>query len=414
MRRTLLTPVLAAAMFFALACTDYPGPRPPLDALQWPVGVAVHPDGGVIYVVSTNFDQRYRNDSGGTVIALDAETLRPIPDSGVYIGSFGAEIAFAPREDGTGRLFVAVRGDDSVVQLDVSADGREIFCPEGGAFGTLGGQEGLACRVQELGQDPFAVALVDAPPVWSVDETGAPLEQTQGWPDGLLMVGSLGNRISVLSTQDANASSAEEALVSQLNGGVNSLTYFPPTGQLITTGRFTSNVRLVDWFLDASGAPAEVVVTRVASLPTTLDRSEMRDAVLSNDSRTLWVTATRPDTVFLLDMRIDDTGEPRMQPDPVLPKFDLDGGPADVVLVQEGSREMLYVALADAGELVAVDGRTGRVDARIPIGAQANGLAYDAERQALYVSAFADDLVARVDLAPGSPTFRQVVARSAP
>ena len=43
---------------------------------------------------------------------------------------------------------------------------------------------------------------------------------------------------------------------------------------------------------------------------------------------------------------------------------------------------MLYVALADAGELVAVDGRTGRVDARIPIGAQANGLAYDAEGQA--------------------------------
>lgn len=414
MRTTLLTSALATCLLLAgaSACTDYPGPRPPLDALQWPVSVAVHPNGEVIYVVNANFDQAFRNDSGGTVIALDAETLAPIPGSGVYIGSFGAGVTFAPREDGTGRLFVAVRGDDSIVQLDVSADGREVHCAEGGAFGSQGGRDGLLCRVEDLGQDPFAITLTDAPPLWAVDGTGAPLVDASAWPDDVLLVGALGNRIALVTTRDESAVQTDDALVTRLNGGVNSLTYFPPTGQMITTGRFTSNVRLVDWFLDEGGAPAEVVVTRFATLPTTLDRSEMRDAALSPDHDTLWVTATRPDTVYLLDMRLNEEGTPRMQPDATLPKFDLDGDPADMVHVREGTSDMLYIALDDLGEVVAVDGRTGFVHARIDIGEQANGLAYDAVRQALYVTAFSDDIVARIDLEPGSPTFRQVVARS--
>jgi hypothetical protein len=105
--------ILALLAALAAACTDkYAPPLAPLDAFYFPVGLAVRPlpsGKSALVVVSTNFDLRYDERRGGTVLSVDPDASLPIGSDGtggglavlgaVEIGSFGGELAWADAVD---------------------------------------------------------------------------------------------------------------------------------------------------------------------------------------------------------------------------------------------------------------------------------------------------------------------------
>lgn len=412
MRRSAFTVLLALTALIAVgACTDYPGPPPPDGEIFWPVGVTVHPSGDYLYVVNSNFDSAYRVDEGGTIVTLDAETLQPVGNT-VRIGSFGAELAVVPADgDRPGRLYVAVRGDDQLSVLRLDDDGRTVSCPRDPE-----GTNGLTCTTeQRSAADPFGVTVVPTETAW-LEDLGADV------PDDVLLVGGLGSDIALVTCDFVDSSTFFDCAVERraIGRGSNGITYYPPAGRALVTGRFTSLLRVVDWFLDDTGRAGDVVLTEVLPVPSSLERVDMRDLALSPDFERAYLTLSRPDGLMSMSLTANDDGAIEAR---FLDRFDLDGDPSALVVRREGDRDVAYVALREEDEVVVVDLTTGRVDARIAVDregaalddeAAPYALALDETRQRLYVTLFDGDEVVAIDVDPSGETFRTVVTRSRP
>jgi len=105
--------VAVLAGLAAAGCNDsFALPPPPLDSFFFPVGVAVRPlspSQSALIVVSTNFDLRYDQDTGGTVLSVDPEASVPLGSDGkggqlavlgaLNIASFGGEVAWTDAVD---------------------------------------------------------------------------------------------------------------------------------------------------------------------------------------------------------------------------------------------------------------------------------------------------------------------------
>lgn len=118
-----LRPAILATLWGAasvgLGCSaQFEGPPPRLDRIDEPVAMAATADACHVFVANGNFDLRER---GGGVVVVDVVSRRVIPDSGVEIGAFPAQLRLHP---GGGKLYATVRGDDSITWIDVlDADG---------------------------------------------------------------------------------------------------------------------------------------------------------------------------------------------------------------------------------------------------------------------------------------------------
>jgi hypothetical protein len=100
-RRSIGALLLVGAL--AAGCGEGPKSEPaPLDRFTWPTGLALVPapaarDGRVLVVVSSNFDLRYSQDQGGSVLAVDPEAAGTGPFASAILGavripSFGGEV----------------------------------------------------------------------------------------------------------------------------------------------------------------------------------------------------------------------------------------------------------------------------------------------------------------------------------
>ncbi|HEY3498727.1 MAG TPA: hypothetical protein VGK73_28745 [Polyangiaceae bacterium] len=133
----------------------------PLNDVYFPVGVALDADASHLFVVNSDFDLQY---NAGSVQSWDLEALRsdvrryqfgtdcgglenerdpqdrllypgrckhfePVIVQAVEIGAFATDVVFrsSPAGDGTGRLFVPVRGDATLHWIDVGPGG-ELEC----------------------------------------------------------------------------------------------------------------------------------------------------------------------------------------------------------------------------------------------------------------------------------------------
>lgn len=173
----------AIATCLAIACADeVPGVDPPLDELYFPIGIAAIPgppgETELIAVSSSDFDQRF---NAGTLIAFSAEQLFELAGDGsagvtfvdslesaavggVRIYPFTGDLAYGQTEpDGTGHLFVAARGFNRVVMVDVTptpAEGVPVLtCRTEGAE-TLSTTDCSQAYVLNTGfSDPFSLAF---------------------------------------------------------------------------------------------------------------------------------------------------------------------------------------------------------------------------------------------------------------
>ncbi|MFT4704180.1 MAG: YVTN family beta-propeller protein [Bradymonadia bacterium] len=395
---------LSAALTASLvACTDYPGPVAEPGSIYWPIGLTLHPSGDVLYVMNSNFDGEFRDDRGGSIVALDADTLMPIEGASVEVGSFGAHMTFVPRgDDGSGRLYAAVRGDDSLVALDVGPGGQQIGCREAGELGTAASRNGLPCALDVVGRDPFDVVAVPETSGWVTDDIA---------PDDLLVVSNLGRQLALVGVRENEATGVRrgDSAIGAGFVGTNALLYFEPTGQVLAAARRTNAVSVLDWYLDEVGEPADILVSQAAPLPTTTELTEMRSFAATPDFKTVYLAISNPDSVVVLDARVTDEGRARLQ---ATDQFDLDGDPSAMHIAREPDGDRLYVALRLNDEVAVVSAETGEVEARIAVGEAPYDMAYDESRQRLLVSLFEEGAIIAIDLDPASPTFRNVIRTS--
>ncbi len=180
--RPLAVLAVGAAALTAGACmATGEGRRPPLDDFLYPVGLAVSPNGHVLWVANSDFDLAF---NGGTVLSLDLDAIRadeakvrknpgdpslplaqgpvgsgdcpgappasvplssvrqpqtqtcaPPVRTGAYVKDGVVIGAFATRVDyRDGRLFVPTRGDTSLLWADVTGDEGDLTLPASNAL----------------------------------------------------------------------------------------------------------------------------------------------------------------------------------------------------------------------------------------------------------------------------------------
>jgi DNA-binding beta-propeller fold protein YncE len=168
---------LAAASL--LGCEAYEEPAPPRDRLHFPLSVAVHPTGDVLYVVNSNFDTRYRQDIGGTIAVMDADTGNIIENGTPYVGSFGGQLSLNANAT---RAYIPTRFENTITIFEVAEDGRAIFCrddsgrptanPENCAIRRIGGDDEVGGT--RIPADPFGLDLTTVPGTWRVVDVTEP------------------------------------------------------------------------------------------------------------------------------------------------------------------------------------------------------------------------------------------------
>jgi len=379
------TLALAAALWTG-ACAEYIGPTPAPGELVQPIGITVHPSGRYVYVVNSNFNARYEVSAGGNIVVIDADTLEPTTDEPYRFGSYGARvILWGPDPLAPTTLGVAVRGDSGISLLQLTPDGGRVFCASTGVED--------ACSFQ-LGRDIYDLTPLPRPSLVP--------ENFEYW-----MAAGLDGRVYLLSIPDGNLQRAAVLVRGALSGN-NVLRVFEPTSEVFIAGRFSNRIAALSYFGQTDGEPGGIIINSQSQYPTTLGRAEIRDLRFSSDGTRAWVSAGSPSSLMTLDVRQRDEGLATNQ---ILRRVDLDGGPAEMVVVTEDGRDTLYIALADDEAIAVVDGETSELLDLIPLDALAFGLAVDTVRhQRLYVTLFDEDAVAVIDINPASPSFRSVIA----
>jgi DNA-binding beta-propeller fold protein YncE len=386
--------LLAACVLLAGAtgCEDFVGVPAPSGSIYFPVGLALHPDGRYLYVVNSNFDVTFSEERGGTVVVVDTDTMTVIPGSAVLIGSFGGDVVLSPDAR---RLYVAVRGDNSVVRLEVSEDGRDIRCGNG--------RDGLACRIGGLPSDPFGLALVTFEA--NLEVGGPTLIE-------LLVTTHLqSNDITAISIKDEDLAT-QERIRSELIAGGSAIAVHPRTGDFYAVGRFANQIRRFLPVIGREGDIAAIFPLGTIPLPNPSGTYDARDIVFTSDGDQAFVAARNPSVTLVLDTSPSNREFGTGTRDEVTAQIDLDGEPSALALVEEASGPALYVLEFGTDEIAVVDPVNRQVVGRNPVGDGPTDAVVDQTRhQRLYVSLFNENAIGVVDLDPDSRRYRQLVAK---
>jgi DNA-binding beta-propeller fold protein YncE len=384
---------VGVAVVAALAlggCDEFVGIEPPQDGLFFPTGIAVHPTGRYVYVVNSNFDVAFSAERGGTVAVVDADTLRIVPEATVRIGSFGGQAVLS---SDARFLYVAVRGDDSVVRLEVSEDGGRLSCN--------GGLDGLPCRFEELDRDPYALVV----------ETYEPELEVGGRTriDLLTVTHLRTNAVTSLSFRDENPATARRVQADLTSGG-SALAIHPRTGDYYVSARFESRVRIIRPVLGREGEVVGIFSLGSIALNNPTGSYDARDIAFSASGDRAYVAARNPHAVLVLDTSPNDNGTGARNA--WIAAVDLDEPPEALVVVSEPAGEMVYVLELGAETVTVVDARNALVLGRFRVGEDPAAMAVDLERhRRMYVTLFGEGALGVVDLDPESRRYRTTVAK---
>ena len=405
------------------ACGDVAtGKAPEKDGLQFPVGLAVHPDAGFALVVNSNFDLSHQ---GGTLQVIDLNKLVArvetgaagdeynrdliLGDLGVGLGDFGASIALAPTPEG-GLAAVAVRGDNDLVLVDlaVGTDGADttldLLCwsrreRPGGSFPECDGSGSVVPFERD---DPFDVLFVEG-------DNGDKTAYVTFLRDGYISAVNVPGR-SVVGDPPA----LEYVDIPRLSytlqtgaAGTNDLARSPVTGHIFATSRVAELRSNPVHFFDP--AMAEDATVHDVNLFHTILGSETRGISFAADGLTAGLIVRNPDMLVFLDTTPGEDGLPQ------------NGYLGQVVLGNNPSRvrthgDYMYATCAQDDAIFVVDTRTRRlVDMREdicrgPFDIDFYMLGQDDLQWAL-ISCFEDDVVAVLNVDPDSAGFLEVVAR---
>lgn len=405
------------AIFALAACDEYQGLSPDPAKLHFPLGVAVHPDGRYVYVLSTNFDGKYRIDEGGTVSVVDTQSGTILSGPTVRLASFGGQLAFArPTEDGPGQLVATTRGDDALNLLEVSAAGDRVWCDGDGAFDALydlaaaaaptalaaalglppatGDETGENCKVDGLAASPFALTALRSD--WSRPLAGDGWTRWDWWG-----VGSLAGTVSVVGVPNGDLGKATTVSTTGVAVGTSALVRV--RDQLVAAGRYGNQLSVISAVEDGSGAPIALQVARSLTLPfsTTQGAMESRGLEYSERLERLFVSINQPTGIATVEVGSDTDGGATLNYSGLLPLL---GSPTAIALRESADRSLLFVLLQARDELVVLDAGTGQTLSRLLVGESPSAMAFSPDGTKLYISLFGEDALAVVALDPADPS----------
>ncbi len=386
-----LATLAALLISMAAACgVDVVGDDPPLDAIYDPVGIALHPSGQYLYVVNSNFDLDFREDRGGTVVAIDTDTLEVIPSATVQIGTFGGDIVLnSPAEGPPTRAYVAVRGDKTVTALDLSATGAQLSCK--------GGRLTAACRIPTLNDDPFGLA---------VTSSEIALEGRTARMDFIGVAHLLGGNVTGLTVLDDEVA-AFSRVSAPLVSGANDVALSPRNGQFYTTSRFSNAVVAFRPVID-KGKIAGIFETAEVTIDNARPAGgfDSRGIAFNAEGTLAFVANRGPDSLVFIDVGPTDPQTGSGTRNVVVDVLFMPNAPAEIAVIDVGGKTLLYVTSFEGKAITVVDPESRAVVDNIDLFSGPYGVAVDQERhKRLYVTLFGDDAVGIIDIDPASPSF---------
>ncbi len=344
-------------MLASAGCDNYEQPTPRRDRLNFPIGLALHPDGEFLYVVNSNFDSRYSPELGGTVSVVNTNTREVLAQSSPYIPSFGGHIQL--NESAT-RAYVATRTGDHLVVLDI---GERDGLGAGSDLSCDGAADATACALNripdvrdapELARDPFGLEVV------TVNRGGVSV-------DVVAMSYLTGNLVSAVSFPQQDRSAATMVSAPLLNGG-NQIAVRPGTLEMYVAGRSTNQVAVFLPYINPDGEAEAIFARRTITLNTLASNVDARGIAFDASGDYLYVSTRRPDALHIfrvLPENAEDGSGLIHQLEHTVPLGD---SPAEVYVHQvPGGGELVFVPCYDEKNIHVIDPRLGVVTAIIEL-----------------------------------------------
>ncbi|HIA03009.1 MAG TPA: YncE family protein [Myxococcales bacterium] len=421
-------------LLFAVGCTAPAVHDHPADSLHFPIGVAADPAGDFLYINNTNFDLAYET---GTVVALDLNTHRLVPESVVRVPGFGGKMVVhaVPKQDT--HLYLPTRVQNALVWITVSrdldSDSPRLSCNSSAA----NAEEAQSCGGENvLVLSDSVTAAAECGSAWVKNEkddskglnSGSAFQACEGGgpagkePFGAtisdragdvanLYVGSFGGNLSVfrLSEQGAPYFSKDVDMVI----GTYGVAVHPQVEQVYATSKFANVLQSVSvsdqgsTFVPDLNVEKSIVVTNA-----TLGKDFGRGIAFNAAGTRAYVAYRSPPSLLIVDTSLDENGQPANR---VLNSVVVGNGPADVVVSPSGpdGRELVYVSAYSVNQIYVVDPQLMLVVDVIDTGKGPFSMAVvkNEERFRLYFSLFEEHLIGVVELDWTSPFYHQEIAR---
>lgn len=429
--------VLRLALFAALlcsvaACEVYDGDLPPIDELQTPVGMAVHPTGKYLYVLNSNYQSLYRQDLGGSISVVDLEDFRLLEDKTICVPSFGASLTFSSShyaEDEPRYLLALTKANRGGIVLALNEEGDTVSCNyQGAAIGNTCVEEisslpgvskkkrYLPCEVRNMMDDPSAAATIA--PIEGV----TPMDQ-----DAFIVVGQRDGTVRALNLVDGEIRGHDVQGAQQpskhlstkemrLLPGADAVATHPLTGHNYVGARFDNRIFSIRWLREAVGSPEanarqgfanNVARTGGVRLSSAFAALEIRDLKFSRDGSRLYATSQSPSSLIEIDTSLDKDGKAYNQP---IRRVQLPGRPGSIDLIEVGGKTYAYVALFGLRQVAVIDIEAGARIATVDVGATPYTVVADPVRPRIYVALFEENAVAVIDADPSRPTWNRQIA----
>jgi DNA-binding beta-propeller fold protein YncE len=344
-------------------------PLPPRDDLNFPVGLAMHPNGRFLYVVNSDFNARFKSDSGGTISVVDTTTLEIQQEHSPFIPSFGGFIAL--NDDAT-KAYVTARQGNSLMALDVASGnataerrGGALFCTDDDGEPTSNPGD---CRVQRVPDDTEGTPLATDPfgiDVATIRRTNpATGDEVSIDVAGLSYLAS--DRVSALSFPNQSTSGASLSTGSLLAGS-NQVARRPGTLEFYAAGRNTNVVGRFTPFVNVRDAgrfgDVETLIRLGSITVNSNTRSiDARGLAFDEAGDHLYVATRSPDALYVYDVVSADpksgTGT-RHRLDARVP---IEDNPSNIAVHQTArGRRLVYVLSFEDQSIQVVDPESATV-----------------------------------------------------
>lgn len=420
---------LSMALVIALAMggcvSEFSEPLPPRDALYYPIGMEMHPNGRFLYVVNSNFDLRYREEMGGTVSVIDTESGEILGGASPYIPSFGGHIEL--NADAT-KAYVTSRQGNEVTVLTVAEQGQALYCEVDG----VPRANTEACRMRRVPDisggarvppDPFGIAVGQAQRTVGGEEINFDVVYLSH-----LRGDRRGDQVTAITLPEGDEIAGASMRSATLLAG-NKITRRPGSQDVYVAGRNTNRVGIFRPFINDVGEVEGIINRGSIELSRRQETVDARGLDFDRDGDWLYVATRQPNMLHMVGMEAGPDRTPR-----VVTSIPLEIRPSEVVShMGADGVQRIYVPSYRYGIIQVIDAEQEAVVDVIDVGRSPYHLVMQeaprncqapGERCLGYVSLFdarddrerrcrEDDRscgkIAVLDLDPASETFHTVI-----
>lgn len=339
--------------------TDLVGDSADLTSMEYPTGMAIHPNGRYAYIVGSNFDLDYRATDGGVLYVVDLQSGVIMPSS-KRMGSFGTNVVLST--DGR-HGFTVTRDDDALVWFEISEDGSTISCPNEKADS----ENLLKCRVF-LDDDPSHIALTHSyRDVTQYDASGQ--ATTRRVEFDLLTISQLRNaRVTMMTVQygedgDLDFSHASAALVYSASESL-----WLSGEKFIVTGRAATNLLVVTPAINTDGHIEGIYASQAVTVPSGFNVYQGRGMATDPSRQNLFLLNQYPKSLLKFDISGLDEQSAATDRAALTDMLMLPSDMTRLVWVGDIDTGMLYITCVADDAIYIVDPRRMEIAEKLTVG----------------------------------------------